>query len=118
MFDVLLPRLAGLLSCMAWLHPFDDANSRIRNLLMQSALTQSGGHPVAMWNNGWWIYGLDSLEEIQSAIKQGWCNWERILAEGASPFIGLPVDQLKQWNHPAEVSTYNIQSQECAYQTS
>eukprot|EP00747_Dinoflagellata_sp_TGD_P043096 gnl/TRDRNA2_/TRDRNA2_142485_c0_seq1.p1 gnl/TRDRNA2_/TRDRNA2_142485_c0~~gnl/TRDRNA2_/TRDRNA2_142485_c0_seq1.p1 ORF type:complete len:390 (-),score=13.80 gnl/TRDRNA2_/TRDRNA2_142485_c0_seq1:124-1146(-) len=116
-FDVLLPRLAGLLSCMAWLHPFGDANSRTRNLFMQSALTQSGGHPVALWNNGWWIYGAKSLEELQSYFKLGWCNWERILAKGTSPFIGLSVDHLRNWNQPAETSSYNIQSQECAYQT-
>eukprot|EP00747_Dinoflagellata_sp_TGD_P043097 gnl/TRDRNA2_/TRDRNA2_142485_c0_seq2.p1 gnl/TRDRNA2_/TRDRNA2_142485_c0~~gnl/TRDRNA2_/TRDRNA2_142485_c0_seq2.p1 ORF type:complete len:392 (-),score=19.47 gnl/TRDRNA2_/TRDRNA2_142485_c0_seq2:124-1152(-) len=116
-FDIVLPHLAGLLSCMAWLHPFGDANSRTRNLFMQSALTQSGGHPVALWNNGWWIYGAKSLEELQSYFKLGWCNWERILAKGTSPFIGLSVDHLRNWNQPAETSSYNIQSQECAYQT-
>lgn len=87
-----LRNLATLFRSMASMHPFQDANSRTRMLLLQTELVQLGGHPVSMLNNGWAIYQTDSIDKVVEMILHGWCNWEVIARTGNSPFIGKSSD--------------------------
>lgn len=113
-----LPHLAHLLASMAWLHPFNVTNSRIRNLILQTELLRSGGHPAVLWDYGQWIYGTDNLDLIQSNILHGWCNWELIVANGTSPFMDASLNRSKSARktvQPAEVPSYNNQLERCRF---
>jgi len=98
-----LPHLAKLFGAVAALHPFKDANSRTRVMLMQTELVRLGGHPAILWgfrenvyamcgygahskkNNGSDDYNCD-IASIQNLLLNGWCAWEIAAATGKSPF--------------------------------
>jgi hypothetical protein len=53
-----LKPLARLFSTLAEMHPFDDANSRTRTVVLQACMVRAGGHPLLLPDNGWWIYNV------------------------------------------------------------
>jgi len=105
-----LPHLAELHTLLAELHPFRDANSRVRTLVMQTELVRLGGHPIVMAENAWGVYCHDSIDASLFAIKEGWCNWEFVAAHGKSPFVvfGLNEDQ-----YTMNGSTYDPVTEAC-----
>jgi hypothetical protein len=94
-----LPHIAVLYHKLALLHPFSNANSRTRTMVLQTELVRQGGHPVVLWDNYWGIYNacpgthLDTYgpvstacEQLQVFVLDGWCGWETTYNTNASPF--------------------------------
>jgi len=82
-----LPHLALLYAKLADLHPFNDGNSRVRMLLLQTELVRLGGHPLVMWDVYWAVYWARSLEDVVNMMLNGWCSWEVALRTKRSPFM-------------------------------
>jgi hypothetical protein len=40
------------------MHPFADANSRTRTIVLNKCMIRAGGHPLLLPGNGWWIYNV------------------------------------------------------------
>ena len=90
------PRLARLFSSLAELHPFEDANSRVRYLLLQTEMVRLGGHPLSLEEVGWGVYYLDTQTKLEAALLDGWCAWEHIQRTGKSPYpADFDVDMSK-----------------------
>lgn len=82
--------LAILLGSLAELHPFQDANSRARLLVLQSELARLGDHGVFLYDASWSVYPLlHSLPLIEVFVLQGWCGWEAYLHTRTSPFANV-----------------------------
>lgn len=87
-----LPELAKLFGKIAEFHPFMDANSRTRLLILQIELVRLGGHPVVLWGFREEVYhdecinGLECGARMQDLILEGWCAWESLATSGKSPF--------------------------------
>ena len=84
----LLPAAATLYATMAELHPFIDGNSRTRTMVLNTQLARAGAHPVVLYNNGWGVYHMNNLEELEEYLLGGYCAWEYVLATGESPYVG------------------------------
>jgi len=102
-----LPYIARLYHKLALLHPFGDANSRTRTMVLQTELVRQGGHPAVLWDNCWGIYanvitnpaqdhelphdayGPHSAVgvQLQEFVLDGWCGWEIAYNTKASPFL-------------------------------
>jgi len=68
--------LAKLFATMADLHPFVDANSRTRLVLLNTELTRLGGHPVMLAENGWSTYYYTTPHALESHLLTGYCAFE------------------------------------------
>ena len=88
----LLPAAATLYATMAELHPFIDGNSRTRTMVLNTQLARAGAHPVVLYNNGWGVYHMNNLEELEEYLLGGYCAWEYVLATGESPYVGHSPD--------------------------
>ena len=88
----LLPAAATLYATMAELHPFIDGNSRTRLMVLNTQLARAGAHPVVLYNNGWGVYHMNNLEELEEYLLGGYCAWEYVLATGESPYVGHSPD--------------------------
>jgi hypothetical protein len=87
------PRLAQLYASLADLHPFVEANSRSRLLVLQTELVRLGGHPLMLEELGWGQYYYSTERSLQAFLLTGWCAWEYAQANGASPYpAGYDVD--------------------------
>lgn len=86
MRDILHP-IAWLYAYLAELHPFSDANSRLRTQILQTSIVKAGGHPLLLPSNGWQIYTMRSYEELYRFLLGGHCAFEFALAHGQSPYI-------------------------------
>jgi len=84
----LLPAAATLYATLAELHPFIDGNSRTRTMVLNTQLARAGAHPVVLYNNGWGVYHMNNLEELEEYLLGGYCAWEYVLATGESPYVG------------------------------
>ena len=95
-----LKPLARLFSTLAEMHPFADANSRTRTMVLHKCMVRAGGHPFLLADNGWWIYDVNSIQEIIPFFLEGWCAYEYYLAHGVSPFVALSGNKPKgvDWN--------------------
>ena len=79
-------RLAALYVALADLHPFQDANSRSRLLVLQTELVRLGGHPVMLEELGWGIYFYQTRKAFETKLLSGSCAWEHARKHGVSPF--------------------------------
>merc|ERR1719445_2002992 len=65
---LIFPHLARLFAKLALLHPFPDANSRTRLIILQTELVRIGGHPVMMRHIGNAGYDAKTLFGVKSYI--------------------------------------------------
>lgn len=93
-----LPHLTKLWAGMAEVHPFKDANSRTRQLVLNTELVRLGGHPVIMGDAYWRLYYSKSLKETEWLILNGWCNWEFAVRTGMSPYIPVKANIVSYHN--------------------
>ena len=85
----LLHPLAYLYAYMAEMHPFPDANSRMRNTFLQASIVRAGGHQLMLPDAGWIIYSFTEFEQIYQFFLGGWCAYEWYASHGISPYIRL-----------------------------
>jgi len=79
-------RLGELYASLAELHPFVEANSRTRLLVLQTELVRLGGHPLMLEELGWGLYYYNTPAALQARLLTGWCAWEAARANGTSPY--------------------------------
>jgi len=77
--------LARMFARLALLHPYPNANSRLRYFILQTELIRLGGHPVMMDQIGDIPYGESSVEGVEDSIVDAWCAWEYAFKTGQSP---------------------------------
>lgn len=86
-----LPHLTTLFGTISRMHPFKDANSRTRLLMLQVEFVRLGGHPVILWGLRDNVYSDCSLTQcdygkVQNTLLDSWCAWEFAASSGKSPF--------------------------------
>ena len=80
------PRLSLLYSSLMDLHPFREANSRSRLLVLQTELVRLGGHMLMLEELGWGQYYFNTKASLQANLLTGWCAYEYVAASGTSPY--------------------------------
>jgi len=86
---LIFPPLARLFAKLAMLHPFPDANSRTRLVILQTELVRNGGHPVMIRRIDTPIYYAKSVFDVKDYILEGWCAWEWAFKTGKSPRLAV-----------------------------
>ena len=60
--------------------------------MLQTELVRQGGHPTVLWDDYWGIASVQSWQEAQEYVLQGWCSWEVAYNTAASPFLPFTND--------------------------
>jgi hypothetical protein len=84
-----LQPLAWLYVNLAELHPFRDANSRARAVVLQHSMLRYGGIPLLLPDLGWWVYYATSFKTVQDIFLCGWCASKYYKEHGTSPYVDM-----------------------------
>merc|ERR1719221_323927 len=67
------------------LHPFPNAKSRVRLMILQTEMVRNGGHPVMLDSIDSPLYQKSSAVQVRQHVMEGWCAWEFAMKSGKSP---------------------------------